>query len=199
MLMVVQYCVSSHCARAARNEKGVCAMPGRPGRCGPGLPQIRTCPIQASGSSSWRFAMMHPAHHRQFRYPWSLRGPGCGTRSSRQVSRPRFPNSAFPSLHRVPVTRVPRLPRYYERLRLPCTHPAALRFPSLGGTCWHACLRSVLPDVGTTAWSFGFGSPTPTFSRKCWDLPGSWRTLLCLCPGLRPRQDRPPKPFRVPV
>ncbi len=26
-------------------------MPGRPGRCRPGLPQIRTCPIQASGSS----------------------------------------------------------------------------------------------------------------------------------------------------
>ena len=80
-------------------------------------PQIGTCPIQAFGSSSWRFAMMHPAHHRQCRYPWSLRGLGFGTLSSRQVSRPRFPNSASPSLHQVPVTRVPRLRRYYERLR----------------------------------------------------------------------------------
>jgi hypothetical protein len=26
--------------------------PGRPGDCSPGLPQIRTCPIKASGSSS---------------------------------------------------------------------------------------------------------------------------------------------------
>ncbi len=69
-------------------------------------------------------------------------------------------------------------------------------FPSLGGTCWYACVRSVPPGVGSPAWSFGIGSPTPTFSRRRWDLPGSWRTLMCLCPGLRPRQDLPPKPFR---
>jgi len=125
-------------------------VPGRPGRFGPGLPQIRTCPIQASGSSSWRFAMMHPAHHRQSRYPWSLRGPGCGTLSSHQVSRPRVPNSASPSLHRVPVTRVPRLQRYYERLRLPCTHPTALRF-----------LRLVVPAVTPV-----FAPPHPTSATR---------------------------------
>ena len=30
--------------------------PGQPGGCPPGFPQIRTCPIKASGSSSHSFA-----------------------------------------------------------------------------------------------------------------------------------------------
>ena len=37
---------------ACRKGKGL----GRPGSCLPGLPQIRTCPIKAYGSSSHRFA-----------------------------------------------------------------------------------------------------------------------------------------------
>ena len=32
--------------------------------------------------------------------------------------------------------------------------------------------------------------PHATFGRRRLDLPGSWRTLVCLCPALRPRQDR---------
>ena len=72
-------------------------------------------------------------------------------------------------------------------------------FPSLGGTCGCACVRSVPPDASGTTGSFAIGSPTPTFRRRRWDLPGSWRTPLCLCPGLRPRRDHPPKPCRVPV
>jgi len=93
----------------------------------------------------------HPARHRhvaarraisaptalpQRRDPWSLRRHGSGTRCSRRVSLPRVPNSAFPSLYRVLGTRVPRLPRYYERLRLPHARPAALR-----------CLRLAVPAV----------------------------------------------------
>jgi hypothetical protein len=31
-------------------------LPGQPGGCPPGFPQIRTCPIKASGSSGQGFA-----------------------------------------------------------------------------------------------------------------------------------------------
>ncbi len=160
--------------------------------------------------------MTHPARHRheqarrsisaptaspQRRDPWSFRRHGSGTRCSRRVSLPRVPNSAFPSLHRVLGTRVPRLPRYYERLRLPNARPAALR-----------CLRLAVPAVTPVfelrtvrrrdhaAWgTLGLADPGQLCSRRRGDLPGSWRTLLCLCPGLRPRQDHPLKPFEVPV
>jgi len=57
------------------------------------------------------------------------------------VARRRVDDSALPSLPRVLVARVPRLPRYYEELRRPNAHPAALRFPSLGGTDRCASLR----------------------------------------------------------
>jgi hypothetical protein len=41
------------------------------------------------------------------------------------------------------------------------------------------------------------GSPTPLLvDEKRLDIPGSWRTLVCLCPGLRPRQDRRTRPLR---
>jgi len=49
-------------------------------------------------------------------------------------------------------------------------------------------------DARRWAWSFGWGSSLPPFSdQKRPDLPGSWGTLLCLCPALRPRQDRCPQ------
>jgi prepilin-type N-terminal cleavage/methylation domain-containing protein len=43
--------------------------PGRPGGCPPGLPQIRTCPIKAYGSSSHGFTA-------PLRYPLPFRGQG---------------------------------------------------------------------------------------------------------------------------
>ena len=46
-------------------------------------------------------------------------------------------------------------------------------------------MRSELPA--------GILSPIPQNGSKEWkqqDLPGSWMTLLCICPGLRPRRDR---------
>ena len=88
-----------------------------------------------------------PSTPPQHRYPWALRRHGSGTRCSRHVSPPRFPNSASPSLHRVPVTRVPRLRRYYERLRRPNVPPTALR-----------CLRLVVPAVAPV---FAPDHPTP--------------------------------------
>ena len=46
------------------------------------------------------------------------------------------------------------------------------------------------PDAGDRTWSFAVWQPHATFGRRRLDLPGSWRTLVCLCPALRPRQDR---------
>jgi len=113
---------------------------------------------------------------------------------------PTIRDSAPPSLHRVPAGLVPRLRRYYEVLRLPTARPANLRYPSAGGDLPCACVRSTRPDAGPAAWSFGCGSPTPPFNdRKRPDLPGSWRTLVCLRPALGPRQDRRPRPYGAPT
>ena len=85
---------------------------------------------------------------------------------------------------------VPPLPRYYEALRPPAARLAALR-----------CLRLAIPParlirsqrprraaVGSGELMFRFPS------RNCWwgrqGLPGSWATLVSLCPALGPRQDR---------
>src|SRR5271163_4962920 len=113
---------------------------------------------------------------------------------------PTIRDSAPPSLHRVPAGLVPRLRRYYEVLRLPTARPANLRYPSAGGDLPCACVRSTRPDAGPAAWSFGCGSPTPPFNdRKRPDLPGSWRTLVCLRPALGPRQDRRTRPYGAPT
>src|SRR5262249_12039142 len=82
-------------------------VPGRPGGRPPGLPQIRTCPIKAYGSSRHGFTL-------PLRYPWPLRVPG-----TRLGVLDRFPDHRAvtrrpPSLHRVPAVRVPRLRQYYE-------------------------------------------------------------------------------------
>src|SRR5262249_4527641 len=47
-------------------------------------------------------------------------------------------------------------------------------------------------DARPGAWKFGFGTPEPTVRWKRAGLPGSWRTLLCVRPVLRPRRDRCP-------
>ncbi len=86
--------------------------PGRGGSYLPPLPQIRTCPIKASGSSRQGFTF-------PLRYPWAFREPGTGVRSPRQVSRPRLPDEQPPSLPRVPAVQVPLRHRYYEAVRLP--------------------------------------------------------------------------------
>ena len=52
-------------------------------------------------------------------------------------------------------------------------------------------LRSSLPPGPTPAkgpGAFGFGNPTPIEEWRRQELPGSWGTLLCLCPVLRPRR-----------
>ena len=68
--------------------------PGRPGGCPPGLPQIRTCPIRAYGSSSQGFASQ--------RYPLALRERDIRARCPCLVSRQRVLDEASPSLDGVP-------------------------------------------------------------------------------------------------
>jgi hypothetical protein len=47
------------------------------------------------------------------------------------------------------------------------------------------------PTPATGPGAFGFGSSTPTVTDwRRQGLPGSWGILMCLCPVLRPRQDR---------
>ena len=144
----------------------------------PGRPQIRTCAINAYGSSSHRFAF-------PLRYPLALRLPETEVRRPRQVSRQRFCGSALPSLSRVPAVRVSRRPWYYEVLRRPVS-----RSPHFVSFAWRyhpVRLCSFLPQARRRlgAWSFRDWQPRASlWSGDEQGLPGSWRTLLCLCPVL---------------
>ncbi len=56
-----------------------------------------------------------------------------------------------------------------------------------------------LPAAQTPDRGPGVGHPVPSCRNRTHgddqDLPGSWRILVCLCPALRPRQDRPVRPY----
>ena len=111
----------------------------------------------------------------------------------------RRPLAVFPSLHRVLLGRVPRLPRYYEDAK-PSYHPSRrASFPSLGDT--RGVPRASLPsgrEIPTgRAWSFGSALPMPTDPRETTGLPTFLRNPLCICPALRPRSDRCPLAITV--
>src|SRR5262249_8042067 len=76
---------------------------GRPGGCPPGLPQIRTCPTKAYGSSSHGFALRSAIRcrfvNRVLRLGVLARSPDSGS-----VTRPSLPSagsarSEFPDFH----------------------------------------------------------------------------------------------------
>ncbi len=102
--------------------------PGRPGSYLPGLPQIRTCP-----SKGIRFVTLRircPSHDQVV----SRRHAGearCPRRGSNSLSTTRRPLRSTGSGRAVPP-----LQGYYEALRLPATHLAALR-----------CLRLAIPSL----------------------------------------------------
>lgn len=152
------------------------AKPGRPGGCPPGLPQIRTCPIKASGSSIRGFALRP-------RDPEELHAQGFESRCTRPVSRLRDRGQAPPWLRRVPVGPVPRLHSYYEVLRTPTALSAGLRFLRPAVTTFAPVFVPLRPDAGRWAWSCCVAAPTTWRWRRS-GLPGSWGTLMCLCPGL---------------
>jgi len=100
----------------------------------PPLPQIRTCPIKASGSSGYGFPIPH-------RYALKFRGHGDRVQSPGHVSLQRFRSPALPSLHRVPTVTVPRLRRYYGALRFPANRHGGFPCRSPAVTTGRVCFR----------------------------------------------------------
>ena len=91
----------------------------------------------------------------------------------------RHPLSVFPSLHRVLWDQFPGFVGTTKVLRLPAAHPAALRYPSRGGTSLALVVfaprrTSAPPRPGVD----GPVSPAGMLSRKRQDLPSSWGTPI---------------------
>src|SRR5262249_148008 len=150
------------------------------------LPQIRTCPIKAYGSSSHGFAAT-------WCYLLPLRGQGDEARCPRLVSRQQLRDSALPSLRRVLPGRVPRLPRDCEGLR-PLPPPLAVLVCSPGDTRV-ASVGSLPPDndaapAGQESLAFGYSLGADVGRGRAAGLSGCWGTLRCVRPVLGPRQDR---------
>jgi hypothetical protein len=95
---------------------------------------------------------------------------------------------------RSPGSRLGRFPSFNATMRHSDSRPSCpWRFVFLRPTVTdpRVCLRSARPDAGRRPGALRLGSSTPTFTdQKRPGLPGSRRTLLCLCPALGPRQDR---------
>ena len=165
--------------------------PGRSGGCPPELPQIRTCPIKASGSSGHGLAAHGGAPARD---PLLVRGHGSRFQCTGHVSLQRLRNAAPPSLHRVLAGGVPRLRRYYEALRFPAA--VSPRF---------VVLRVAIPPCAplfapTRQCAYpadrGLGIRFP-FRNGMTESAGRPRflgSLLHLCPILGPRRDRHASP-----
>src|SRR5262249_43723227 len=166
--------------------------PGRPGGCPPGLPQIRTCPIKAYGSSSHGFAP-------SLRYPRPFRGQGAEARCPRPGARRRVRDPALPSLRRVLAGRVPRLPRYYEGLRLlPPRLPGLLCSP--GDTPAASPFAPPAPDAATAAWGFRVRQPLSRWKGRgrAAGLSGCWGTLVDVRRVLGPRRAPSARPVTAP-
>ena len=157
-------------------------MSRRPGRGGsrlPPLPQIRTCPIKASGSSCHGLAAhgCPRAAGRQLRYLLLFRGHRSRSLPTGHVSSQQFRDTAPPSLRRVPAGRVPRPRRYYEALRFPTDHPVRLRL-SFAGQYPPVRLCSSLPPARRRPGDLGYsGLATPCQSlsrgsRRASQVPG---------------------------
>jgi hypothetical protein len=125
-----------------------------------------------TGSSSDALALFPPNDSRTRR---PLPSPGSGRHPFPRFLGPRGRSDTLPSLS----------PRFGV---------------SLGDTCPCAWVRSSLPARRRpAAWSFEV-RPLPASvlsSRKRQGFPGSWGTLVCLCPVLGPRQDRAPQAVTV--
>ena len=122
-------------------------------------PQIRACTSRAPGSSSHEFATL--AIRRRFRGHWFR------SRCTCHGFPPTAHETAPPSLHGVPRV-VPPLQRYYEVLRLPAAHFAALRF-----------LRLAIPSLRPLFVPPGPGRGAvdqPGVGRRCLQPPGSMET-----------------------
>src|SRR5262245_36620063 len=180
--------------------------------------QIRMCRFPASGSSWESLARggaddtirdlpakndsredVRPRFHScQFSYPLSFRGQVCET----QRSLPCFPSTVLSARHPAFLDRVPVSPvdvtGTIEVLRLPATHIRSLICFASGV---HAILLASCFATCAPSRSEGTSGPGPLFNRRP-DLPvrshvdvsGTSqvprRSILCLCPALRPRPNQ---------
>ncbi len=95
---------------------------------------------------------------------------------------------ARPSLQWVPSARVPQLQRYYGSLRFLVIRPAALRFPSLGGTTLRRLAMQAWSDASLPARvSTGPRSVPFRGDDEASQVPGE---SLCACPD----QGTPARP-----
>jgi len=159
--------------------------PGRRRSCPRRLPQIRTGPIKASGSSRRGLAcVLLPA------------GVPCTApeaRCPRPVAHRPFRNEVSPSLGGVPTHRFPRPQRYSGTLRLLLPVPPSLM--TLGGTT--AASGPFAPSRRRRSAGRPGGlrvrRPRDAASWCPWrqtGIPRSWATLMTARSGLRPRRDR---------
>jgi hypothetical protein len=171
------------------------------------------CRFPASGSSRERFARAgndtvrdssvkeHSGIHCQVSYPLPFRGQTCGAQSLLACFPPTVLSSRRPpSLGRVPVSPVPRRHQYYEGATTSRPRIPGHLFGSLPGPT-----RSLLASCSLFQRSRAGGGPTsgqdhcsagdpllPAQSHV--DVSGisqvPRRSILCLCPDLRPRPNR---------
>jgi hypothetical protein len=153
----------------------------------PSPPQIRTCRFPASGSSPHEFAAS--------RVPRSV--VVSLTRNQVSAYLACFPPTVFVKWCPLPSTgslgMVPPLRRYYEALRSPDSHFAALRFLRLAipWSVWFSSPCGLRHQADGSSWSLLYRLlPIRPSSRNCPDLPSSQGTLVTIRPVLRPRRDR---------
>lgn len=162
-----------------------------PGVAPPGLPQIRTCPTKAYGSSSHGFTPRYAIRCRPINRVLRLGVPALlPDRGS--VTRPPFPppgppmasSPTSPVLWRTPTPAIPS----HRTLVL------ARRYPRASGL-------SLLPrpdaDEAGPEFLVRYSSDRPSERGRAAGLSGSWGTLVCVRPVLGPRQDRYTRPSTV--
>ncbi len=160
----------------------------------PGLPQIRTCPIKASGSSG-RGLATPPATRRG--YVYAVVGPCVpaafppgGPATRRPLPSPGSPWGGFPGFLGT------------MRRSDPCRPSRPAHWVRGGGTA--AAPAVSLPTTpgagGPGRGPFGVGRPAKAevrTRRRRTGLPGSWGTPMHLCRVLRPRRDPAPLALAV--
>ena len=169
----------------------MCQGPGRPGDCSPGLPQIRTCPIKASGSSRHGFTSRLAIGER-YVYPRSRCRVLGGCPAHKSMTNISLPSPGSPRS---------RFPCFTGTMKMCDSLPASRRASLCFAWRYHALrlsLRSRSPERTTASLGLVSGIPLPESARgKDQGVPSSWGILVCLCRVLRPRPDRTPLAMAV--
>jgi hypothetical protein len=163
--------------------------PGRARDYSLALPQIRTCPFGASGSSSQGLTIRLATRS-------GCVDSGLRVLASAECLRCNSLTIHLPFLPRVLAVRVSLVHRYYEGVRLPASL-APRSLPPLGDTT--VALAFSIPALASSSAGPGVGKPVPHRENdtvetiRTSQVPGKPRLLLCQV--LRLRRDRmPPLP-----